>query len=209
MPLPFVPGAARVAFSGLFNGLPWVNVMHVIYDGSGPLDVSEVNALALGMHTNYATEFIPLFATNCHLDATDVVDLDNVNGLTANYQHTDTGTTSGASVPVNTCVLVSWKGSERYRGGKARTYLPGLVASNMLNANALTSTALGNYQTAATAFKSNIPSLVVGSRTIDLAVIHYFRGPPAGTPLTPPHKDQIQSALVRAQLSTQRRRFAP
>lgn len=115
------------------------------------------------------------------------------------------GTNATAVMPPQVAVAVSWTIAEVYRGGKPRTYLPGIPTSALTVAGGsqLTATYAGAIDTAATSFFLAFNSANVLSTAVTLGTVSYFTGHAVRpTPLF----RQFVAVRVHERLDSQRRR---
>jgi len=76
------------------------------------------------------------------------------------------GTVAPPALPnLATCAVLNWRIDQYYRGGKPRTYLPGVPEANTTDFVHLTTTALSNYQTKAAAFRTAVNAITAGAIT--------------------------------------------
>ena len=77
-----------------------------------------------------------------------------------------TGTEVGTNgIDAAACKIVSWQTTVYWRGGKPRTYLPGLVTADTATNYSLTATEVSNLKTAAAGFRAAINALTASTIT--------------------------------------------
>ena len=128
--LPPPAQVARVTLSGTFVDTTWANIFHLFAAG---MDVSDV-----GQMTDFLTDLIAAFESSEFYDAQSnelgVTVCKGVfsDGTDLYSQEIDgspifAGTDDGGPWSGGVAALVNWHGAWHYRGGKPRTYLPGLT----------------------------------------------------------------------------------
>lgn len=116
------------------------------------------------------------------------------------------GSAAGPALPnLATCAVVNWRIDQYYRGGKPRTYLPGLASSFTTDFVHLTTAQLAAYQTAAGGFLQDMNALTAGAITnVKLGTVSFvqkkdWRNPPVFFP--------YNGSSIRSVLGTQRKRL--
>jgi len=202
MPLAIPPaGVGRLTLEGTDATANWANVFHVYAPGNILTD-PRVAGLAQDIGLLFETN---LFYANCSgglgvakatlamSDGSTIV----VGESALGFSGTDTGTPMPGAV---SCVI-SWLGAWHYRGGKPRTYLPGLTTSwlnspTQLDGGLLASQTLNalNTMTSIDAYSaSDVPSLSLGVLL-------------GNTPTSPGTFAPFTGVLCRQQIGSQRRR---
>lgn len=213
MPRPAPPvDTVRLAISGTFRTHRWVNVLHLRTTMSGAHTVNDLNTVVDGVLAAYNTRFDAFpggEVTGITGDAAWQTDPTSQLVTTRTHAFTPSGTSVDDAA---CCLVVSWKIGLRYRGGKPRTYLPGPVASIVVNGSDVETTALGNLITAAGNFKNDVNALTAGNITgVELGTVSYFTAggsetiPP--TYRTPPIFVPYTGAGANPKIGTQRRRI--
>jgi hypothetical protein len=185
--------APQVALPPLINTvktiLNWVgpagavarNVLYVL-KGSGPGSTSDPAWLqALGNAVMTALGSAALggqVATQWILSS--VTCKDN-GGTSAQAQSTHSqlpGSVSGGVLPPQAAIVISWQIAEVYRGGKPRTYLPGVptAALEVVGGSKILDTFATNTDTMATTFLTNFNSTPVTGTTVTLGTVSYHTG---------------------------------
>lgn len=115
------------------------------------------------------------------------------------------GTGSGLSLPPNCAIVISWKISAAYRGGKPRWYIPGAVSSVLTASygSAIQPSVAGALATAAEAFRLNFNSSTIATFNPVLGTVsRYASHAPRPVPLF----RAFQGVEVHERLDSQRRR---
>jgi hypothetical protein len=204
VPLPAVPGVAKVTFLGSFQGVAVNHVMHVRF-GTDFMSITQANTLATGMRNAFSTNFSPLINGGVAYATVNAQDLTGDTGVTGTNATGITGTHGGTVLPANVAQCISWQHGRHYRGGHPRTYFTGLVSTDMLNPNTFSSAAVSAWQSAGSAFLAAVNAITgVGPGACTLSVVHYRKN---GALLTSPLVDAITGCVVDSRIDTQRRRL--
>jgi hypothetical protein len=118
-----------------------------------------------------------------------------------------TGAGTAGTNAANNCSagIISWAASVYWRGGKPRTYLPGIPTGGTTNGNVLTATYQGTLQTAATNLRADINALTSGAITGTSFGFVSFRS--GNVERVPPVFYTINSVKVHLRIGTIRRRL--
>lgn len=120
---------------------------------------------------------------------------------------TDLGTRTPSSImPDQITACLSWLVSTTWRGGKPRTYFPGIVVSADLQDNAhMTSTLITALEGAGTAWMTAVNAYTTSPfLTMQLGTIRFFS---AGVPLAPPVFLPYTGNFMHSRISTMRKRL--
>lgn len=151
------PGVAQIRLTGLVGAHPWAVVLHWYTGSATAWTQSQIQSLAQSCATRWDTNIKPLLGNNTRGVASDTVDLSD---STLRAGHVDSGNaTGGTPNPTPTlasCILISHKTSQRYRGGHARTYLPGSGSANTADGDTWGAGFVATCTTNWTAFKNGI-----------------------------------------------------
>jgi hypothetical protein len=122
------------------------------------------------------------------------------------------GTAAAAVADVEACQLINWAIGARYRGGKPRTYLPGVPAAHIVNGKQLDGTWRAAVAGNASDFLTAVEAITAGAiTTTQLGTVSFFTAggsedvPP--TYRTPPVFEPYLSAGARLIIASQRRRL--
>lgn len=204
--LPDPPaGTIRASISGDYAGIAWANVFWLKATPTTAPSRTDMDTLATSILGTYQADFKPLMSSSWKISRCDlefqVAPESTVPGLSVN---TLAGTRSGTALPPQLCTCINWHTDfDHYRGGHARTYLPGPTVSDTLN-NTYTSAYLASALSAAQSFRTALNAATAGSITsVTFIMLTRIRD---GQPLATPVQRNIQSVSVRAVYATQRRR---
>lgn len=153
---PFIPipGVIRVALEGAQAGRPFANVFHAQYTG-GPPTAGQLGDWAGTWYTAVTGVLAAIAHTTVTYEQVQVTDLSAITAAQVISASSVPGALAGDTIPSNSCGLVNYNSSFRYRGGHPRTYYVCGVQASMLNANTWTTGFQGNLQDAAESVTSN------------------------------------------------------
>jgi hypothetical protein len=116
------------------------------------------------------------------------------------------GTGAGPQLPnLATAAVMNWRVDKYYRGGKPRSYLPGVTSTNTTDYVHLTTSAINTYQSGMANFRTAVNAATSGGITaVALGTVSFisakeWRSPPVFWPYL--------GVTVRSILGTQRRRL--
>jgi hypothetical protein len=161
-----------------------------------------VDAVVAAYNTRF-TGFIVSTATLTQATATWLDGVGTVLESTRAYGDVMTGGTGIDNLA--SCYVINWSIRDYYRGGKPRTYLPGVLQSVVTDGRTIAATPRANLAAAAVNFMNDVNALTHGGITsCHLGTVAFQRH---NAWLTPPVFKQYQGASVRLVMGTQRRRL--
>lgn len=196
-------GKIEITYAGLRDTA--VNVFWFACDAIAGAALDALEALAESWYTAWwdaikANTSDLLMLTSCV--ASDWTSADGLSGI---YNGSDTGSNDGDPVQAQVAALINWETNGRYRGGHPRTYVPGIIASDLENNQNLSDDAAASLASAMGTFLTTVNDLTFDDDSVTLVLYH--RGP------TATHPDRIAQGVkpiiggvVPTQLATQRRR---
>jgi hypothetical protein len=129
MPLPVIPGAARVTLAGATaGGARWSNSWHIQTIGGADPGAAELNT-AVGAFSNFYTSVMAgacSVGTTC--DAADVTPLDGTSGAI----HTGLnilGAAASPSLPAEVSFVLTLRTAQRGRRARGRIFLPAFATN--------------------------------------------------------------------------------
>lgn len=204
---PQPTNTARIAVNGTFDTTRWTNVFWCQFETSAPALEGDVHAftddflsaierLYLHCHT-----LLSVIDAHCTFRNSDGVFIESTNGAEFN------GTLTGDPADAQAAAVVSWIGRWHYRGGKPRTYVPGLANEVVVGTNKLDSGYIDTLTVDANHAFSNVNAIVEGVITdTDLGTVTFSS---AGAWREVPFFRTYTSAVVHPRLGTQRGRLGP
>jgi len=196
----------RVAISGTIFGEPYTNVMWLAVTTDGTRTINDLDALIGSVLGYYNTDLVALLATNV---AGGTAAAEWITGVGTQLAVTKTVVFApSGTAAVNDCAaayLVNWTISDRYRGGKPRTYLPGVQTGHVVNGRTIDGTALASLNTGITAFKNHVDALTeTHILTVQLGTVRFQQ---ANAALAPPVFRAYTGGHCNTLMGTQRRRI--
>lgn len=209
MAKPLPPSfSARVAFEGTYGAAKWANIMWLMTEATGVPGTPDVDALATGMYTQYATHFAPILSNWWHLARCDVTYFPAGTEVVVYGEHqADTpGAVSEAKpASASNAAVVSWIANVYWRGGKPRTYFCGVPAADLDGTVQLLPAFTSSLDTAAAAFISGVNAYATAPFTsVTLSLMSFF-SKKAGA--ARPQAFPITGAKVGSRIDSQRRRL--
>jgi hypothetical protein len=202
-PNPLPNGGGFVRFEGHWETQRWASVMGLRYTGT-PTG-TDLNDVAHDLFTAYEDNLLDWQSDDSAITKTTAVGTfggDILEGLHIGSEH---GTASDTNDTLQNCVLLSWHIASHYRGGKPRTYLPGLTESKRDDARSLDDTFVSDLTALAQSFLAAVNIIGEGGITaIELGVWARFR---SGAALSPPVFHPYLDVSVQKRVCTQRRRL--
>lgn len=193
--------------SGSVQGVNWANVFWVNLAGG-------ITATQAGFDA-YVSSFGELYYNTWSDELPQGLQISSASGvlfqslttvLHSVHTMTHTGLVSAPFVADNAaCWVISWTSNAYWRGGKPRTYIPGVQQSYLQSSRSLSTASVGNLRTKANNFHAAINALsATGITNTQHGFVKFFTG---GTLLTPGVFYPISAALVHPRIGTQRRRL--
>lgn len=201
-----MPSTARVAISGTIWGHKWVNVFWLNITHSGVVTVSDLQTIANGIDTAWSANVKGVLDNHCVMTSIDVAFFPtSTTEVRYTGSYNEIGTQASQLTDAAACTVVDWIISAYYRGGKPRSYVPGVRADQVNNGSDFSAayltaaaTAFNNYRNAINALTStNITAVVMG--TLSFVQANAYRAAAVFYTYT--------SVKIRPKLGTQRRRI--
>ena len=198
--------SARIAVTGTVKGQPFANIFRVQLTTSGAIAQADLDTYTLAFFNAYKTRFQALVPADTSVQSAKAIcytpgntELISIQGVTY------VGSGANSTGPGGAAPVVSWLSNVYWRGGKPRTYLPGLISTALTGAtDQLTATMITNTKAGAVAFRGDVNALTATSITGSTFGFVSFRTGNAerGTPLF----FAIVGATVHPRVGMQRRR---
>lgn len=209
---PYVANVVKIAYNGTIGPYNWTVIHHATWTGATP-SVAALNSFASSLETSWGTTVKPLVCTNVLLTSIVITDLTSSTGNQGIWAGSVPGTNGGVTVGANTCVLVNYPSSFRYRGGHPRTYWPPMDQAHLQDSAHWTSAGIASWVTALTTLTGLYGTLTSGGTNLtgQCAVSYYNE---TAVP-TPPHLRTTPlvmpisagSFAVSTKVASQRRRI--
>jgi hypothetical protein len=212
MPVP-PDGTLQVTHFGELEGFPWRVIQHVLTSPGDEPDPTDLNTVCEGIRSA-ATNML----TN---DQSSNLVYEGVLGTLWAAGGTEysgsalnpvIGGEPSSPSTLAASIVVSWRTHTTWRGGKPRSYFPGVPESRVADGRQLDSGIVAAIQGRVDSFLAAIPDITTDTVSCEsLVCLRRFADggstttPP--TPLDPPELVVITAAVVRSVLGTQRRRM--
>lgn len=202
-PLPPVPGVCKVALTGTLDLIPIATVFHMGYQGPPPTGQT-LEAAAQETMDQWNAYLIAHMCNTTVYQLATWTDLSSETGAVGVFEQTLTGAASGVAVPNSVQLVVSKAIARRYRGGRPRTYIPGLPSTQLVSQTTWASAFAVTIADAWSTFISGISGSVSVPFTTGEVCVHYVKN---GLPLPAPLVDSTHGATARTLVGTLRRRL--
>lgn len=207
--LPFtpVPDVVKIIVRGDNGGAPWANIFHMfIGNGGSPVLQAQTDAIAAAFNTIYAGGIQSLKCATDTMSSVEAIGIDSATAPSSTVAASGTGTLPAPSLPASVAMVVSWKISRRYRGGKPRTYLSGRAEQDLNDSVNWKPGAVSSNEAQVDAFRTAVNAMTIPGATGTgvLCCVHYFLH---NALLTPPLVSVIQGDSIDTRVCSQRRRL--
>lgn len=216
-----VPGVLKLHF-GMTVGGDTTTGFH-LYHSYGPTPPTQANmaTLANSAFGQYATYLAPHAHLDTILTSVTATDLSSPSGAIAVFDGSTPGALGGDTLPASLAMLVNFKITRRYRGGKPRVYVPtgagGSLGTPQTWSSAFLTAWTNDWNTYLAVLLSTINSFGSGAALVNVSYYlggewkpdqngNYHRVP---TPRATPHVDTIVSVAPSSVVGQQRRRVRP
>lgn len=206
-PRPRPPdNSCRLVFTGVQSSFAWAMIMWLRMTASQPSGAALASALTT-INSVWNTNLTALMPSTCILQQIEGVWILPNEGEIVQFNTTSRqGTNAGAQLPnISTCAVANWRIDKYYRGGKPRSYLPGVPTTSCTDGVHLTTAAITATQSAMSAFMQGINAITAtGLEKVELGTVSFvkakqWRNPPVFWPYL--------GVSVRSTLGVQRRRL--
>jgi hypothetical protein len=186
------------------------NILHLTYGTTSSPGIPNLINVANGAATWWTSHFKPSVATKWRLTKASALWLDGSGQQGDSTFAAVPGAATGVTLPPQSSVAISWLGAPAVRGGRPRTYLPGIPQSAASTGASFVNTAYANtLKAAAVAAIADMTPFVIGADNAALCTVSYFN---KTLNPTPPHLRPTPvvylyvGAKVHTRLDSQRRR---
>lgn len=197
----------RVSVEGTSGTKPWANIFWLQLTVSSAPSQADIDAVVTAVGAAYKTAFQANQKNDTtYLQARGTFFAPGGGVLLSTATMTGVGTNGvDANFPPSVCAVLSWLSTVYWRGGKPRTYLPGLREGNLTTAYSLTAGVITALNTAGATFRTAINAIASGAVTATSFGFVSFRTLNAerGTPLF----FAITGVRVHARVGSQRHRL--
>jgi hypothetical protein len=221
--MPALPDVAKVikvalVFSdGLNDDI--VTRFYLQYSGTAP-GATELNTFCSDVDGQFAAHLADQMTEELTLIRIEAIDLTTTSSAEGSWVGAEAGTGTDPPVPVDVCVVSSYKIARRYRGGHPRGYWPFGTSGQLETLQTWTEAFISNLHDVMNTFFTNVRAATwTGAGTLEHVNVSYFEGftvvtdPTTGrarnvpTVRATPVVDIVTSRIERIRIGTQRRRL--
>jgi hypothetical protein len=157
----------RVAYEGTLGPATWAVVHWFLVTQSGALVLANLNELVDDLGEIFAQRFINVgyVSSSCHFTRIKATlrDADGTSMYRTSRVADVAGTGSGDSEAAQVCVLIDWATGDPRRGGKPRSYLPGVTDESLSDSARLTPAAVVAFSSSAAVYITDCLALTEGT----------------------------------------------
>jgi hypothetical protein len=205
-PLPDVAQVVKVEVIQDSDGIPVVNLLHYRYTG-GPPSIANLTTFATTVHAQWLAHIMTDLATTFLLEEVIATDLTSATSARGSFTLQSAGAAVDEQISANAACVIAHNIARRYRGGHPRSYLCGLVATDLFDSHTLNPANVAAFQVDWDTFTANvIAAAIPGTASTTYVNVSYRTG---NAPRVVPLVDAILSSTVRARVGSQRRRLGP
>jgi hypothetical protein len=217
--LPSVPGVVRVQLGWKVGAdLKAENVLHFRYTGSNSAASLQTGAQDIATAIAADASVLSVMGSHVTFESCTLTDLSSMAEPHGVGAAAGVGTRSGAALPSGAAALVNLLIPRRYKGGKPRSYMPWLTATDLDTNNRFLSASATACTAGYAALTSDITTDSGPVAITSQVNVGYFSGytlgpaQPGGfrkkipTPLVTPHVDTVTSTVTSLNVGSQRRR---
>lgn len=177
-PKPPLPGLVMLKINWTGPGVPTpiaANILHGRWLDNANHSIADLNSLLANFNTGVTTRLLQVVNTAWTCSSLIVQSLGGDGNLTTQAVGSP-GVGSGNCLQPQVAACGSWTSTASWRGGKPRTYLPGVSASYITTVGgaALTPTASTNYKTQFTAFLAQVNATTGGGAAFNMGFPSYY-----------------------------------
>ena len=200
-------GSLRIAYEGTYGATTWAVVQWMMFAGSGDPSIADVNTLTQDLHTAFGDlVHHTIFADQLHLTHTKV--RYRPIGGTGAYRSTYVADVAGqGNNPYESgqvCFLINWNTTDPRRGGKARSYIPGVQTTDVEQEGYVKGSAVTTLNGYIATYLAALQAISVGIFTAgELVEMSFVNG---NAYRATPESYVIQSGFVNPVVGSQRRR---
>ena len=202
-PAPIPDGIVRAVLEGTHGGEPW-SIGHWLQIDGSPSG-SELNDLANGLYTAFDDNLLDPLSENLTLTHAKVTWFNAGGEFEGNHFASEPGTASADELTNQVALVLTWLIASHYRGGKPRSYLPGITMDKLATPRSYTDDFVAAYSGLAQDYIDDIAALSIsGISSVTIGVLHRWRNFNA---LDPPDFEAFTGAKAQKRVCTQRRRL--
>lgn len=206
-PRPRPPdNTARLVFTGQQSSMNWAIILWLNITSSQPSG-ADLSSLLTTISNSWLSTMAPLYVATCSLTSIQAVwILPGGSEIVISNTTARVGTHAGTQLPnLATCSVANWRVDKYYRGGKPRSYLPGVPITSSTDFVHLTTAAITETQAGWAGLMGAINSATTGEISkVELGTVSFVEKKQwRDTPVF----WKYNGVTIRSVLGTQRRRL--
>lgn len=200
--MAFIPAlnTAKVVLEQLFGSQTMANILY--FTLAGGWDEASLTALAEAARDWWIDNMQAHINAGSALTAVTATDVESETGpsVTVAVSPAEAGALTGAAIPTNCAIVVTFRTAGRGRSSRGRNYIGGLDADQLASNTDMNVPSLGNFTTAYEA----LSDVEVATGATHVVVSYYHEKAPRATGLVQP----VTAVTADTHLDSQRRRLA-
>jgi hypothetical protein len=191
---------AKVVLEQLFGSQTMANILY--FANSAGWDEPGLTELAEAVRDWWIANMQPLINAGSALTAVTATDVESATGptVTVPVSPAEEGALTGAALPTNCAIVVTFRAAGRGRSSRGRNYIGGLDADTLASNTDMNVPSLGNF----TAAYEDLSDVELATGATHVVVSYYHEKAPRTTALVQP----VQAVTGDTHLDSQRRRLA-
>lgn len=197
----------RIAHSGTLGPATWTVVHWAKMLVGGPVTAGDLDLLVDDIENAFSVNFLPELSSDLHFTETAIHLYLSAGGIYRRVTIVDViGGIAQESEPAQVCFLIDWDTADARRGGKPRSYIPGVPELSMADSANVTAAKRVALTNAANGYRNALNVIVAGALSVvefvDMSFVNAkaWRSPKAlGIPIFAGHCSNV--------VGTQRRRI--
>jgi len=201
-------GSIKIEYSGTYLGSRWAVVHWFAGDLTGLPSAADLDSIANDAATAFHDKLVgPFCHTSCHFTETAVTVFLPLSQKRRRVRVADsTGADSSDPLPAQVSILIDWSSLDGRKGGKPRSYMPGVPSGHVTESYSVDPSDLatlnGHVADYVTAVNAISAGAVTSMKFVEMVFVSGGAYLPTGSTFT----FDIDSGHVRPVLATQRRR---
>jgi hypothetical protein len=166
---PIPVGYAKCEMLGTYGPTTWANILYFQVEGTGtPIPTDAFTVLESAMHDLYANVFAPAMHSPEWTTTTQKIGYRDSSSSMSRITIADAiagAATSSDPEAAQVALLINWATGDPRKGGKARTYVPGIEKGQLQDTARLTTSMISNTNTALATWFASLPTRSHGTAT--------------------------------------------
>lgn len=194
---------------GNIGGQPWANIFYVQTDTPGITTSAGVVDMLEAFRDAWSTaDMNDALHSSYHVTQLNgIVQTGPSSAVQGQVSASITGGAGGTALPANECYVLSWLSEAFWRGGKPRTYVPGLTTGNIDTNHSLADSDKAVLISRAQTFLTTVNAITTPA--VDETTMGFVSFQSGGAWRSPALFFPYNDVTVHDRLGTQRRRLGP